>query len=116
MNETVLVVDEDASVTKSIVRLLSLHGYAARGETSAAAAIAAALEHQPAVIFVDLHMRQCSGIDLAHQMRTQPQLASARLIGMSATIPDWDTDALAFFDSLLTKPILSETLLAALRS
>jgi two-component system KDP operon response regulator KdpE len=116
MNEPVLVVDEDASVTKSIVRLLSLHGYAVRGETSAATAITAALEHQPAVIFLDLHMRQCSGIQLAHQMRAQPLLAAARLIGMSATVPDWDTEALALFDSLLSKPVAGETLLAAIRS
>ena len=115
MSATVLIVDEDESVTRSLVRLLSVHGIAARGETSAANAMPAARESRPAVIIIDLHMSQCSGIDLAQQIRSEASLRGARLIAMSATVPDWDTDALAMFDVVLAKPFLAETLLAAIR-
>ncbi len=115
MSATVLIVDEDESVTRSLVRLLSVHEFAVRGETSAANAMAAALESRPAVILIDLHMSHCSGIELARQIRSEASLRGARLIAMSATVPDWDTDALAVFDVVLAKPFLAETLLAAIR-
>jgi CheY-like chemotaxis protein len=115
MSATVLIIDEDESVTRSLVRLLSVHEIAVRGETSAANAVPVALESRPAVIIIDLHMSQCSGIELAQQIRSQASLHGARLIGMSATVPDWDLEALAVFDVVLTKPLLAETLLAAIR-
>jgi CheY-like chemotaxis protein len=115
MTATVLIIDEDESVTRSLVRLLSAHGIAVRGVTSATSAISIALESRPAVILIDLHMSQCSGIELAQQIRSEARLHNARLIAMSATVPDWDTDALAVFDGVLAKPFLAEALLAAIR-
>ena len=114
MSVSVLVVDEDHSVTKSMVRLLSIHGYVVRGETSPLATLPAALAHEPAVILLDLHMRHRSGIDVARDIRAEPLLNDARLIGMSATVPDWDIEALSVFDAVLMKPILGEALLSAI--
>ena len=115
MTATVLIIDEDESVTRSLVRLLSVHGLDAHGETSSANALATAVAIQPTVFLIDLHLSQRSGIEIARQIRAEKELTGARLIGMSATVPDWDPDALAVFDSMLAKPIPSEILLAAIR-
>jgi DNA-binding response OmpR family regulator len=115
MTATVLIIDEDESVTRSLVRLLSVHGIDVHGETSSASAIARAVEILPTVLLIDLHLSHRSGIEIARQIRAERKLAGARLIGMSATVPDWDPDALAVFDAILSKPIPSETLLAAIR-
>ena len=116
MTATVLVIDEDESVTRSMVRVLSAHGIEAHGETKAANALPTALELRPTVIIIDLHMTQCSGIELAKQIRIESELADARLVAMSATLPDWDADALNVFDVLIAKPALAEDLLRAIRT
>lgn len=115
----ILVVDDDRSVRASMLRLLRAHGYTAIDAAGAAEAIQKAEQRSPALILMDLHLHQGSGLDAARQLKAHPTLARIPIIAVTATPPTWD-DQLRLFAAVLDKPCPAKELLdaidAALRS
>ena len=68
----VLVVDDDPSVRRAIVRMLSVRGYAVReAENGAQALKVFALPDAPRLAVVDWHMRTMSGPELCRILRAR---------------------------------------------
>ena len=69
LNETVLVVDDDALVRDLLARFLELRGYLVRTAESGAEAVAIATESKPDLILLDLVMPGMSGLDVLRCLR-----------------------------------------------
>ncbi|HZX32282.1 MAG TPA: response regulator [Rhodocyclaceae bacterium] len=64
MNETILVIDDDATFNAVLVRALDRRGLTARGATDADEALALAEELRPDRIVLDLNLAGTSGLNL----------------------------------------------------
>jgi len=104
----ILVVDDNADAAETLAMLLQEFGHEVSVVLEAPVAVAAALEFQPDVAFLDLGMPQLNGFDLARELRRQPALKDLYLTALSG----WGTDEdrlksqNAGFDHHLTKPVM----------
>lgn len=114
MSYAILVVDDDASVRKSTLRLLAVRGYTVHVAVSAAEAIARAGELRPDAILMDLHMQHTSGIEAARQLKAADTLKQIPIIAFSATPPAADESQL--FATVLRKPCPSDEIVQAIES
>lgn len=112
MTAEILIVDDDASVRRSLVRILSARGYRTTAVASGAAAVRRAAQLRPDLILMDLHMPDMAGIDAARALKADPALANVPVIAMSATPPQVELDPL--FTSFLLKPTPSAELFSAI--
>ncbi|CAM2065602.1 Response regulator [Sulfidibacter corallicola] len=69
--QLVFAIDDSRTVLMMLARLVKNLGYRCRGFPSPSEALANLGEEQPALIFTDLNMPECSGLDLARQVRAQ---------------------------------------------
>ena len=115
MSATVLVVEDDASVRRSLVRLLAARGYSAVPARNGATVLEDALRERPAVVLMDLHMPRNSGIEIARTIRQHAELRDVALIALSASsAPE---EALRpLFDQVLVKPCASQDIVTAIRT
>lgn len=109
----VLVIDDDSSFTAVLVRALTRRGLAARGETSADAALAAAVAMAPECVVLDLNLAGHSGLPLI------PRLLAIRadcrivvLTGYASIATAVDAIKLGAIQ-YLAKPVDVATILAA---
>ncbi len=111
LSPSILVVEDDDSVRKSLLRTLSARGFTATGARNGKEALLRAAADPPDVIIMDLQLPVMSGSDAARALRQHPALASVPIIALSATLEDATTE---LFFRLLTKPCSTDTLLAAI--
>lgn len=109
---TVLVVDDDASVRKSLLRLLTASGYNASGAADGLEGLHKALKKRPDLILMDLRMPGPDGIDVTRQLREHPQLKDIPVIALSALAPASEDEHM--FAQVLLKPASHAELLAAI--
>jgi DNA-binding response OmpR family regulator len=85
--ESILVVEDDPTLVHAITRNLTVRGYAARGATSVAAALAALQEERPDLIVLDIDLPDGSGWEV---LRAQQANGGAPVpaIVMSALRPN----------------------------
>lgn len=109
---TVYVVDDDAPVTRALVRLVKAHGYHAVGFSDAHAFLdAQAANRGPACVILDLQMPGMDGIAL--QRRLDGALPIIFLTG-HADVPSTIHVLLAGASDFLLKPVMEGALLASL--
>ncbi|UIJ91194.1 response regulator (plasmid) [Sinorhizobium meliloti] len=65
----VAVVEDDASVRRSVERLLTVNGFATEGYSSAEAFLSRANVSQIGCVVLDMHLGGKSGIELLHRLR-----------------------------------------------
>lgn len=111
LSASILIVEDDDSVRKSLQRTLSARGFNAIGTRNGMEALQLAAAAAPDVIIMDLQLPLMSGSDVARELREIPALASIPIIALSATLEDATTE---LFVRLLTKPCSTDTLLAAI--
>jgi CheY-like chemotaxis protein len=99
----VLVLDDDAAVVKSLVRLLGAEGYTALGVQDGTDALAQADSFLPDVAILDLNMPGMSGLQVYRQLRMKPWAATLRVIALSGR--GLNKDEQAAFDAHFAKPI-----------
>lgn len=109
MSSTILVVDDDDSVRKSLLRAFAAKGFRVLGASDAREALRVALTHTPDVVVMDLQLRCVPGNDAARQLLEHPKLTGTRLIALSATP---EGAAFGLYDAVLTKPCPTEKLVA----
>jgi CheY-like chemotaxis protein len=110
----ILVVDDDASVRKSTLRLLAVRGYTVHEAASAAEAFVRADQLRPDAILMDLHMQHASGMEAARQLKAVDTLKQIPIIAFSATPPAGDESQL--FVTVLRKPCPSDEIVQAIES
>jgi diguanylate cyclase (GGDEF)-like protein len=112
---TVLVVDDDDSVRQSLVDVLASAGIHAMGAASRAEALAFQLRYEPAVVVVDYRLPDCSGIDLARDLKDHdPEVPVLLLTGYASL--DTAVAAVGQLDAYLIKPVAPHAFLQTIRN
>jgi two-component system, cell cycle response regulator DivK len=103
----VLVVDDHDLNLKLLERLLELEGRQTRGVGSLAAAERALAEEQPAMIVLDLHLPDGSGLELTRKLKSEPRTASIPIVACTAAVLPTDEVRAreAGCDAFVAKPI-----------
>lgn len=112
---TVLIVDDEPQLLRALQINLRTHGYRPVTATDGASALAAAYEHRPDLVVLDLGLPDMDGVQVIAGLRTWSQVP---IIVLSARHgPEDKVEALdAGADDYVTKPFGLEELLARLRA
>jgi DNA-binding response OmpR family regulator len=117
----VLLVDDDPGFLKANALLLDQAGYSVLTATDGRSGLAAAREHRPDVIVLDVMMsRPDEGFALARAIRSQADLANTKVLIVSAIGQRYE---MAFepdeqwlpVDRVLEKPVSGDELVAEIR-
>ena len=105
MTPCVLIVDDDRFVRKLITTTLEdVSGFRLLEAEDGVAAIEAAMEHRPRLVFLDIDMPRLDGISALRRLRACEELAGMQVVVLTAG-PDYERDARAAgADEFLTKP------------
>jgi len=110
------VVDDDESMRVALIRLLAAAGYAPRGYGSAGEFLIAADDAPTGCLILDLHMPGPDGLELYEALRRRGIDLPTVFLSGRGDIPSSVRALKAGASDFLTKPVQSETLLAALQS
>ncbi len=112
----ILVVDDNVDAADSLGIMLSYSGHEVRVVYSGRDALAAAGEFSPYAMILDLGMPEMDGYEVARAVRSDPTLRRTRLIALSGygQAEDRRRTTEAGFDQHLVKPVIFETLSAAI--
>jgi two-component system, OmpR family, KDP operon response regulator KdpE len=115
MSHTVLVVDDDPQILRTLRINLAAHGYRVVLAPDGGAALRAAADEHPDVIVLDLGLPDMDGIDVIAGVRgwtNVPIIVLSARTGAAETVKALDTGA----DDYVTKPFGMAELLARLRA
>jgi DNA-binding response OmpR family regulator len=110
----VLVVDDDEDMVHSLVALLAIQGYNAKGLYSASTIISDVLDFDPDVIIMDIAMPGRSGWDAAQEVRQHRPGKRPMLIAVTGQYPkdgDRILAEMSGYDHYLVKPFDTKVLL-----
>ena len=108
----VLVVDDNVDAAESLALLLQVLGHVARTVHDGPAALAAAREYRPEVVFLDIGMPGMTGHEVAVRLRAMPEARGAVLVAVTGWGQEEDRRRTreAGFDRHLVKPVDPEAL------
>jgi CheY-like chemotaxis protein len=110
----ILVVDDNASLRENLAECLEIEGYEVALAADGAAALALLEEEStPAAVLLDLMMPGLSGRDVVERIRSNPRLATVRVVMTTGHPNPRLRDGVAA-DVFLPKPFGVQQLLAAL--
>ena len=113
MNERILIVDDDPAFNAVLTRAFTRRGLDAHGALSAAEALAAAQEHPPARVVLDLNLGGASGLALIRPLLdANPACRIVVLTGYASITTAVDAIKLGAVQ-YLAKPVEVEAVLAA---
>jgi len=107
VTHTILIVDDDPMIRKLITTTLhDVAGYSLREAGDGVAALEAALEDRPEIVFLDYDMPRLNGIETCRRLRSDPATAGATIVMLTAMSdgPAHDSAVAAGADVFLTKP------------
>jgi CheY-like chemotaxis protein len=111
------LVDDDASVRRSLVRLLRAHDYDVLEAEDATAALHILATVRPAAVVMDMVMPGEDPLSAARAIKSEPRTAAVPIIALTASPPNGPADS-ALFAGVLPKPsdagILLETIQRAI--
>jgi CheY-like chemotaxis protein len=118
MKRTILVVDDEQSITDTLVAILNDGGFEATGLYSGVEAAKHARSHCPDILLSDVVMPKMDGIQLAISIRSSCPATRIVLISGQAATADYLDRARAngYEFEFLPKPIEPEELLDRLRT
>jgi FixJ family two-component response regulator len=105
---TIVIVDDDASILRSLDRILSAHGFRVRTFAIASEALASDLPRSNACMIVDVNMPQMNGFQFCESLRNSGRNLPTIMI-TGDTVRDAHNSASS--DALLFKPIEKQKLL-----
>ncbi len=112
-NELVLIVDDDASVRRSLQRLLSSHGYAVATFASAEELLASALPAVPACLVLDVRLPGRDGLELQQALADRADTLPIVFISGHGDIPTSVRAVKAGAEDFLAKPVGERVLIPA---
>jgi CheY-like chemotaxis protein len=80
----IFIVDDSPVLLKQFSVLVESWGYQVETCSQALSAVETMMQHQPAVVFLDINMPGTSGFELIKQIRRQPQLSEVPLVLLTA--------------------------------
>ncbi|MCK4792604.1 MAG: response regulator [Desulfobacteraceae bacterium] len=115
MNNTVLVVDDEAPILNMLERAFIKNGYTVRSAESAEEALKILKHENIQVMFLDLKLPGISGVDLCRQIRKDKPIAIIYAITGYTSLFELAECREAGFDDYFTKPVELEILWKAAR-
>jgi len=114
----ILIADDNKDSAVSLAMLLTTMGHEARVVHDGEAAVLAADEFQPSVIFLDLAMPKLNGYEAARQIAQQPWARATRLVALTGwgQPSDLERSRAAGFHRHLVKPVEMDVLTGLLES
>ncbi len=92
---TILVVDDRAANRDFLMTLLGYGGHAMLEESSGAAALATVRARHPDLVITDILMPELDGYDFVRLLRSDPDIASTRVVFYTATYLEGEARSLA---------------------
>ncbi len=94
MKQRILVVDDEPALTRMLQKNLQRSGrFEVRTENKGAAALAAAHEFKPDLIFLDVMMPDMAGDEIANLIDQDPILSTTPYVFLTAIVTHHETDA-----------------------
>jgi adenylate cyclase len=114
----ILIVDDNATNRDIIRTRLAIHGFELLEAIDGEAALAAAREHQPDLVLLDVMMPKLDGIEVCRRLKADPALPFISVILVTARTDSKDVAAGldAGADEYLTKPVDQVALVARVKS
>src|SRR5918911_2835506 len=112
---SILMVDDDPHVLRSLRVALESHGYRVRSATSGPVALEACATERPDVVLLDLALPGLDGVEVCRRLRSWsrvPILVLSARVHESQKVQALDAGA----DDYVTKPFGTEELLARIRA
>jgi two-component system cell cycle response regulator DivK len=109
----ILLVDDDASVRRSLTRLLRAHDYEVLEAEDATKALQILATVRPAVVVMDMVMSGEDPLGAARKIKGEPRTAAVPIIALTASPPNGPSDS-ALFAGVLPKPSDASILLATI--
>ena len=116
--QTILIVDDDPSITDTFTRLLQLEGFTVYAALSPEGGLRIAADKRPDTIILDLRMPILTGLQFLQHLRKTPALrhTPVAIVTGDYFIDDSSTSEIeALGASVLFKPLWLEDLLALAR-
>lgn len=109
---TILAIDDDELVSRTVQRALKLYGYHVMVARSGAEGLQLARRHRPDMFILDVIMPGADGYQIARQIRGDPLLQELPILFLTAKIKDEDKieGFRAGADDYMTKPFNMEEL------
>jgi CheY-like chemotaxis protein/anti-sigma regulatory factor (Ser/Thr protein kinase) len=106
-SQRVLIVDDNVDAAETLAMMLGLLSQDTRQAHDGVAALQAAAEYQPEIVFMDIGLPGLSGLEVASRMRQDLGLTSSYLIALSGygTEEDRRKSLYAGFNQHLVKPL-----------
>ena len=114
----ILVVDDNVDAANTLGALLGMDGFAVTTAYDGLAAVAAAKNHRPDIVVMDIGMPGMNGYDAARLIRQQPHSEKMVLIALTGwgQTTDKTLASLAGFNHHLVKPVDYESLMSCLET
>jgi DNA-binding response OmpR family regulator len=112
----VLVVDDDQEVNSCLGVRLEAAGYEVLSAFDGEQGLAAAIEHHPDAIVLDLRMPVKDGLTMLQEMRTNDEVGRTPVVVLSANIRDQHRALEAGANYFVAKPYEAATVLSAIKS
>jgi two-component system KDP operon response regulator KdpE len=112
---TILIVDDEPSIQRSMATLLRSRGYAPRIAASGREALAAFERDRPSLVILDLGLPDINGTDVCRQIRERADVPIV-VLSVRDDEPSKVTALDAGADDYVTKPFSAEELLARVRA
>jgi CheY-like chemotaxis protein len=110
LSASILLVDDDMSVRRSLVRLLRAHGYEVIEVDNVARAVEILTTQLPAVMLMDMVMPGQDSLDVVRAIKREPLTAALPIIALTASPPSAPQDR-ALFAGIMLKPADARALL-----
>jgi len=106
MQQTVLVVDDEPFICRSLSFVLRKGNYLVVEARNGEEALAAIREHRPALVFMDVMMPKVSGFEVCEAVKADPDLQQTKIILLTAKGQNSDREVgmQAGADDYMTKP------------
>ncbi len=113
----ILVIEDEETVRKNLVRLLDLEGYRVEEAANGAEGVAAALSRKPDLVICDIGMPGLNGFGVLARLRAEPATAGIPFVFLtaSAEAQDESTGYKLGADEYVVKPFDTATLTALIR-
>ncbi len=113
---TILLVEDDDLLRESFEILLDHAGYHVRTAGTAGEALETARKLRPTLVILDLGLPDRSGLDVAREIRSDPELTAVRVVALTGSVSAAEEEAAleAGCDRFLAKPVPAKQLLEEL--